>query len=199
MLSNACPWSPGQLLKALKQKLHEKEEVLLGKTQVIDVLQGEVDGRDQQIKVRNDFAAHLNVLSVCACSHMTLACLHPPPQELTERLRRLQVERESLESKMEAEKHVMRAQLRDLMDKQRAEVQRLTEQHQEQMARTQQDLLGQLEEFRRSSTAAAPPGGEEASGNQPVDSASVQRIAELEGGSHDWDHLCHVTAFLPVT
>lgn len=83
---------------------------------------------------------------------------------------------------MEAEKHVMRAQLRDLMDKQRVEVQRLTERHQAQMAQTQQDLLGQLEELRRTSVSA-PPASQEASGsgNHPADSASIQRIAELEG------------------
>lgn len=103
-------------------------------------------------------------------------------QELTERLRRHQVERESLESKMEAEKHVMRAQLRDLMEKQRAEVQRMTEQHQAQMAQTQQELLGQLEELKRA-LVTTPPASQEASGggNMPVDAASIQRITELEG------------------
>lgn len=84
---------------------------------------------------------------------------------------------------MEAEKHVMRAQLRDLMEKQRVEVQRMTEQHQAQMAQTQQDLLGQLEELRRASAPAPPASQEDAlgSGNMREDSASVQRIAELEG------------------
>lgn len=139
-----------QLLKALKQKLHEKEEVLLGRTQVINVLQGEVDGRDQRIKVRSS-------------SQAPLWHLRPPPlppslwppglvQDLTERLHRLQVERESLESKMEAEKHVMRAQLRDMM-----------EQHRAQMAQQQQQLLEEAEQLR--SPAGAP----------------VPRLAELEG------------------
>ncbi|KAM6980496.1 uncharacterized protein FYW47_000209 [Aplochiton taeniatus] len=145
-----------QLLKALKRKLHEKEEVLLGKTQVIDVLQGEVDAGDQQIK------------------------------ELMERAKRLHVERESMQSKLEAEKHVMRAQLRDLMEKHQAELQQTAQQQQAQLAQSEQALLGQLEELRR--TPAAPNGAPAASANRPeagsrdtpTDPAAEQRIAELE-------------------
>lgn len=73
----------------------------------------------------------------------------------------------------------MRAQLRDLMDKHQAEVQRLSEQHQEQLAQTRQDLLAQLEALK--SASAAPPAGEETLRKQLDDSG--QTVAELEGGT----------------
>eukprot|EP00079_Xenopus_tropicalis_P015533 XP_004913418.1 PREDICTED: golgin subfamily B member 1-like isoform X3 [Xenopus tropicalis] len=88
-----------QLLKALKQKLHEEEEVLLGKNQVIDVLQKELDNKEQQ-----------NI-------------------EINEKCKRLQSEKENLQSKLEAEKHVMRAQLRDMMDKHETELCSLQDKH----------------------------------------------------------------------
>ncbi|XP_051513240.1 golgin subfamily B member 1-like isoform X3 [Myxocyprinus asiaticus] len=133
-----------QLLTALKQKLHEKEEVLLGKTQVIDVLQVEVDGRDQQIK------------------------------ELTEGMQHLQRERENLQSKLEAERHIARARLRDLMEKHEAELQRAAEKHNSEMSEKEQALRRQLETLQRSTALPS-----DVPANPPT-CITAQRITELE-------------------
>ncbi|XP_072448943.1 uncharacterized protein [Chiloscyllium punctatum] len=92
-----------QLLKALKQKLHEKEEVLMGRTQVVDVLQKELDGRDQKI------------------------------QEIIEKLKLVQLEKDHLEAKLDAEKHVMRAQVRDLMERHEMDLKTMREKHSMQL------------------------------------------------------------------
>ncbi|KAG5839884.1 hypothetical protein ANANG_G00209860 [Anguilla anguilla] len=153
-----------QLLKALKQKLHEKEEVLLGKTQVIDVLQGEVDGRDQQIKKEMPSQQFEYPLKSCL------------------RTRRLQGEKENAQSKLDAEKHVMRAQLRDLMQKQEAELRQASDRHWAELAEKEQEV----EALRRSRPAPREEEEEEKKeavlkvAPAPADMATEQKIAELQ-------------------
>uniref|UniRef100_A0ACB8G4M5 Uncharacterized protein n=1 Tax=Sphaerodactylus townsendi TaxID=933632 RepID=A0ACB8G4M5_9SAUR len=146
-----------QLLKALKQKLHEKEEVMLGRTQVIVMLQQELDGKDQQLK------------------------------EVNEILVRLQSEKDNLQSKLDAEKHVMRAQLKDMMEKHEvemkkvkekhnADLQAIREKHETELQEKDQALLQLQKQAARLSTSG------QSNLEQTIDSDSImkQKLEQLE-------------------
>ncbi|KAL9850837.1 LOW QUALITY PROTEIN: uncharacterized protein GJ701_006242 [Geothlypis trichas] len=146
-----------QLLKALKQKLHEKEEVMLGRTQVIDVLQKELDAKDQQLKENN------------------------------ENLKRLLSEKENLQSKLDAEKHVMRAQLKDMMEKHELEMTKVKAKYNAELHEIQEKHETELQEKDQALVQLQKQVAELSAGGQSnskevkdLESVTKEKMEELE-------------------
>ncbi|XP_056333863.1 golgin subfamily A member 4 [Danio aesculapii] len=95
-------------------------------------------------------------------------------KELTEQMQRLRSERENSESKLDAERHIARARLKDLMEKHEAELRRAADKHEAEMAEREQALRRQLETLQRSISLPA-----EAHASLST-SITTQRVTELQ-------------------
>ncbi|XP_065611079.1 golgin subfamily B member 1-like isoform X3 [Cyrtonyx montezumae] len=146
-----------QLLKALKQKLHEKEEVMLGRTQVIDVLQKELDAKDQELN------------------------------EINENMKRLLSEKENLQSKLDAERHVLRAQIKDMMEKHMLEMTKVREKYDAELHEIKEKHETELQEkdqalFQLKKQVAELTGSGQTNSKDvaDLDSTSKEKMEELE-------------------
>lgn len=109
-------------------------------------------------------------------------------QEINENLKRLLSEKENLQSKLDAEKHVMRAQLRDMMEKHELEMTKVREKYNAELHEIQEKHETELQEkdqalFQLKKQVAELSGSGQTNSKEVRDPESItkEKMKDLEG------------------
>lgn len=109
-------------------------------------------------------------------------------QEVSEQLERLHSEKDNIQSKLDAEKHVMRAQLRDMMEKHETEMKKVREKHNADMQEIQEKHETELQEkdqvllqLRNQMAELSTYGRSNLEQSVATDAVIKQKMEQLEG------------------
>ena len=109
-------------------------------------------------------------------------------QEINENLKRLLSEKENLQSKLDAEKHVMRAQLRDMMEKHELEMTKVKEKYNAELHEIQEKHETELQEkdqalFQLKKQVAELSGSGQTNSKEVrhLESVTKEKMEDLEG------------------
>ncbi|XP_043120590.1 golgin subfamily A member 4 isoform X1 [Puntigrus tetrazona] len=126
----------------------------------------------EQLTQMQELVAHLKEL--IRDKDAALSGKDDQAKELTEQMQRLRGENENVQSKLEAERHITRARIKDLLEKHEAELLRAADKHEAEMSEREQALRRQLETLQRSISQPA-----DASANQST-CITAEKLTELQ-------------------
>ncbi|XP_016382915.1 polyamine-modulated factor 1-binding protein 1-like [Sinocyclocheilus rhinocerous] len=126
----------------------------------------------EQLTQMEELVAHLKEL--IREKDAALSSKDDQAKELTEQMQRLRGEKENFQSKLEAERHITRARIKDLLEKHEAELLSAADKHETELSEKEQALRRQLETLQRSISQPA-----DASANQST-CIKAQRVTELQ-------------------
>ncbi|XP_032891436.1 CAP-Gly domain-containing linker protein 1-like [Amblyraja radiata] len=130
-----------KLLENLKEKLHESEEALLERTQLVDVLEKKLDGKNQELALLENLKEKLCESEEALLERTQLVDVlekkldgnNRELAELVEDLSVIEIENEELKDKLLAEKNGMRTKVRNMTEKHEADLKKLNRKHRTQL------------------------------------------------------------------
>ncbi|XP_042599692.1 golgin subfamily A member 4-like isoform X3 [Cyprinus carpio] len=126
----------------------------------------------EQLTQMEELVAHLKEL--IREKDAALSSKDDQAKELAEQMQRLRGEKENFQAKLEAERHITRARIKDLLEKHEAELLSAAGKHETELSEKEQALRRQLETLQRSISQPA-----DASANQST-CITAQRVTELQ-------------------